>query len=284
VADAGQVAVVASNVGLILNPLGALSAARLPQAPGGSFGAPARPMVDVDLTDADRIPVGRVTAGLAGIQLLADLAGEMVRGLDNITGLLDRALAISVVAVNAAKPEEITPLQQAIDGILLGVDAVAEQTRFGTTPLLNGTVPLLAVDLGAFGPADRAELALPDVRTARLGASAGGQPLAAIGTGGPDALSGAPASTAAVIQNARGEVAAARGAAEDLAAAVLTPGLEAGEAALEAATVGDRTGADRDFSVDAFAQALAQGTMGASLQSVYRNMLPRERWVRMLSE
>jgi hypothetical protein len=242
------------------------------------------PLVVVDLTNEQRIAIDRVVAGVAGAQLAANLVGEAQNGLTAIIDLLDQAAQLGAGPGGSSSPNQVEGQQEALDSILMGIEEVAEQTRFGGVQLLTGSFTGQGLNLGASGSTRSAKLELPDARLARLGSAAGGAPLASVLSGGPNALAVSPEPAMAIVSSARREATSALIALSAFQDQVVVPEANLRLAELNDVAVGGRAAPDLNFGVDAFAQALGQGAMGASLQAVYRSTLPRERWVRTLSE
>ena len=144
----------------------------------------------------------------------SEIAASVVQtaegAMDEVSRLLVNIRQRAVAAANTGVNNElvVAASQSEIQNALSSIDRIAQNTQFGSKPLLNGTNPELEFQIGA-DKGSKLKLALPNITTDKLGigSSDGGSSLAEVDVRTP---SGA-ASAISIVDKAISEIASSRG-------------------------------------------------------------------------
>jgi flagellin len=144
----------------------------------------------------------------------SEIAASVVQtaegAMDEVSRLLVNIRQRAVAAANTGVNNElvVAASQSEIQNALSSIDRIAQNTQFGSKPLLNGTNPELEFQIGA-DKGNTLKLALPNITTDKLGigSSDGGSSLAEVDVRTP---SGA-ASAISIVDKAISEIASSRG-------------------------------------------------------------------------
>ena len=144
----------------------------------------------------------------------SEIAASVVQtaegAMDEVSRLLVNIRQRAVAAANTGVNNElvVAASQSEIQNALSSIDRIAQNTQFGSKPLLNGTNSELEFQIGA-DKGNTIKLALPNITTDKLGigSSDGGSSLAEVDVRTP---SGA-ASAISIIDKAISEIASSRG-------------------------------------------------------------------------
>ncbi|MEC8543370.1 MAG: flagellin [SAR324 cluster bacterium] len=144
----------------------------------------------------------------------SEIAASVVQtaegAMDEVSRLLVNIRQRAVAAANTGVNNElvVAASQSEIQNALSSIDRIAQNTQFGSKPLLNGTNSELEFQIGA-DKGNTIKLALPNITTDKLGigSSDGGSSLAEVDVRTP---SGA-ASAISIVDKAISEIASSRG-------------------------------------------------------------------------
>ena len=157
-----------------------------------------------------RSQIGSLKEAAQNSELAASVVQTAEGAMDEVSRLLVNIRQRAVAAANTGVNNElvVAASQSEIQNALSSIDRIAQNTQFGSKPLLNGTNPELEFQIGA-DKGNTLKLALPNITTDKLGigSSDGGSSLAEVDVRTP---SGA-ASAISIVDKAISEIASSRG-------------------------------------------------------------------------
>ena len=157
-----------------------------------------------------RSQIGSLKEAAQNSEIAASVVQTAEGAMDEVSRLLVDIRQRAVAAANTGVNNElvVAASQSEIQNALSSIDRIAQNTQFGSKPLLNGTNPELEFQIGA-DKGNTLKLALPNITTDKLGigSSDGGSSLAEVDVRTP---SGA-ASAISIVDKAISEIASSRG-------------------------------------------------------------------------
>ena len=158
-----------------------------------------------------RSQIGSLKEAAQNSEIAASVVQTAEGAMDEVSRLLVNIRQRAVAAANTGVNNElvVAASQSEIQNALSSIDRIAQNTQFGSKPLLNGTNPELEFQIGA-DKGNTLKLALPNITTDKLGISSsedGGSSLAEVDVRTP---SGA-ASAISIVDKAISEIASSRG-------------------------------------------------------------------------
>ena len=157
-----------------------------------------------------RSQIGSLKEAAQNSEIAASVVQTAEGAMDEVSRLLVNIRQRAVAASNTGVNNElvVAASQSEIQNALSSIDRIAQNTQFGSKPLLNGTNPELEFQIGA-DKGNTLKLALPNITTDKLGigSSDGGSSLAEVDVRTP---SGA-ASAISIVDKAISEIASSRG-------------------------------------------------------------------------
>ena len=157
-----------------------------------------------------RSQIGSLKEAAQNSEIAASVVQTAEGAMDEVSRLLVNIRQRAVAAANTGVNNElvVAASQSEIQNALSSIDRIAQNTQFGSKPLLNGTNPELEFQNGA-DKGNTLKLALPNITTDKLGigSSDGGSSLAEVDVRTP---SGA-ASAISIVDKAISEIASSRG-------------------------------------------------------------------------
>ena len=157
-----------------------------------------------------RSQIGSLKEAAQNSEIAASVVQTAEGAMDEVSRLLVNIRQRAVAAANTGVNNElvVAASQSEIQNALSSIDRIAQNTQFGSKPLLNGTNPELEFQIGA-DKGNTLKLALPNITTDKLGigSSDGGSSLAEVDVRTP---SGA-ASAISTVDKAISEIASSRG-------------------------------------------------------------------------
>lgn len=157
-----------------------------------------------------RSQIGSLKEAAQNSEIAASVVQTAEGAMDEVSRLLVNIRQRAVAAANTGVNNElvVAASQSEIQNALSSIDRIAQNTQFGSKPLLNGTNPELEFQIGA-DKGNTLKLALPNITTDKLGigSSDGGSSLAEVDVRTP---SGA-ASAISIVDKAISEIASSRG-------------------------------------------------------------------------
>jgi flagellin len=158
-----------------------------------------------------RSQIGSLKEAAQNSEIAASVVQTAEGAMDEVSRLLVNIRQRAVAAANTGVNNElvVAASQFEIQNALSSIDRIAQNTQFGSKPLLNGTNPELEFQIGA-DKGNTLKLALPNITTDKLGMTSsedGGSSLAEVDVRTP---SGA-ASAISIVDKAISEIASSRG-------------------------------------------------------------------------
>ena len=157
-----------------------------------------------------RSQIGSLKEAAQNSEIAASVVQTAEGAMDEVSRLLVNIRQRAVAAANTGVNNElvVAASQSEIQNALSSIDRIAQNTQFGSKPLLNGTNSELEFQIGA-DKGNTIKLALPNITTDKLGigSSDGGSSLAEVDVRTP---SGA-ASAISIVDKAISEIASSRG-------------------------------------------------------------------------
>ena len=159
----------------------------------------------------DRSQISSLKEAAQNSEIAASVVQTAEGAMDEVSRLLVNIRQRAVAAANTGVNNElvVAASQSEIQNALSSIDRIAQNTQFGSKPLLNGTNPELEFQIGA-DKGNTLKLALPNITTDKLGIGSsedGGSSLAEVDVRTP---SGA-ASAISIVDKAISEIASSRG-------------------------------------------------------------------------
>ena len=163
------------------------------------------------ISESLRSQIGSLKEAAQNSEIAASVVQTAEGAMDEVSRLLVNIRQRAVAAANTGVNNElvVAASQSEIQNALSSIDRIAQNTQFGSKPLLNGTNPELEFQIGA-DKGNTLKLALPNITTDKLGISSsedGGSSLAEVDVRTP---SGA-ASAISIVDKAISEIASSRG-------------------------------------------------------------------------
>ena len=162
------------------------------------------------ISESLRSQISSLKEAAQNSEIAASVVQTAEGAMDEVSRLLVNIRQRAVAAANTGVNNElvVAASQSEIQNALSSIDRIAQNTQFGSKPLLNGTNPELEFQIGA-DKGNTLKLALPNITTDKLGigSSDGGSSLAEVDVSTP---SGA-ASAISIVDKAINEIASARG-------------------------------------------------------------------------
>ena len=157
-----------------------------------------------------RSQIGSLKEAAQNSEIAASVVQTAEGAMDEVSRLLVNIRQRAVAAANTGVNNElvVAASQSEIQNALSSIDRIAQNTQFGSKPLLNGTNSELEFQIGT-DKGNTIKLALPNITTDKLGigSSDGGSSLAEVDVRTP---SGA-ASAISIVDKAISEIASSRG-------------------------------------------------------------------------
>ena len=162
------------------------------------------------ISESLRSQISSLKEAAQNSEIAASVVQTAEGAMDEVSRLLVNIRQRAVAAANTGVNNElvVAASQSEIQNALSSIDRIAQNTQFGSKPLLNGTNPELEFQIGA-DKGNTIKLALPNITTDKLGigSSDGGSSLAEVDVRTP---SGA-ASAISIVDKAISEIASSRG-------------------------------------------------------------------------
>ena len=162
------------------------------------------------ISESLRSQISSLKEAAQNSEIAASVVQTAEGAMDEVSRLLVNIRQRAVAAANTGVNNElvVAASQSEIQNALSSIDRIAQNTQFGSKPLLNGTNPELEFQIGA-DKGNTLKLALPNITTDKLGigSSDGGSSLAEVDVRTP---SGA-ASAISIVDKAISEIASSRG-------------------------------------------------------------------------
>ena len=209
----------------------------------------------------------------------SEIAASVVQtaegAMDEVSRLLVNIRQRAIAAANTGVNNElvVAASQSEIQNALSSIDRIAQNTQFGSKPLLNGTNPELEFQIGA-DKGNTLKLALPNITTDKLGigSSDGGSSLAEVDVRTP---SGA-ASAISIVDKAISEIASSRGELGALQRSALQSNLVSLRLDVENLSAAESIIRDADVAIElAEFTRLQIMNQFAVAQAAQANVLPR---------
>ena len=162
------------------------------------------------ISESLRSQIGSLKEAAQNSEIAASVVQTAEAAMDEVSRLLVNIRQRAVAAANTGVNNElvVAASQSEIQNALSSIDRIAQNTQFGSKPLLNGTNSELEFQIGT-DKGNTIKLALPNITTDKLGigSSDGGSSLAEVDVRTP---SGA-ASAISIVDKAISEIASSRG-------------------------------------------------------------------------
>ena len=163
------------------------------------------------ISESLRSQIGSLKEAAQNSEIAASVVQTAEGAMDEVSRLLVNIRQRAVAAANTGVNNElvVAASQSEIQNALSSIDRIAQNTQFGSKPLLNGTNPELEFQIGA-DKGNTLKLALPNITTDKLGLTSsedGSSSLAEVDVRTP---SGA-ASAISIVDKAISEIASSRG-------------------------------------------------------------------------
>ena len=162
------------------------------------------------ISESLRSQISSLKEAAQNSEIAASVVQTAEGAMDEVSRLLVNIRQRAVAAANTGVNNElvVAASQSEIQNALSSIDRIAQNTQFGSKPLLNGTNSELEFQIGA-DKGNTIKLALPNITTDKLGigSSDGGSSLAEVDVRTP---SGA-ASAISIVDKAISEIASSRG-------------------------------------------------------------------------
>ena len=163
------------------------------------------------ISESLRSQISSLKEAAQNSEVAASVVQTAEGAMDEVSRLLVNIRQRAVAAANTGVNNElvVAASQSEIQNALSSIDRIAQNTQFGSKPLLNGTNPELEFQIGA-DKGNTLKLALPNITTDKLGIGSsedGGSSLAEVDVRTP---SGA-ASAISIVDKAISEIASSRG-------------------------------------------------------------------------
>ncbi len=163
------------------------------------------------ISESLRSQISSLKEAAQNSEVAASVVQTAEGAMDEVSRLLVNIRQRAVAAANTGVNNElvVAASQSEIQNALSSIDRIAQNTQFGSKPLLNGTNPELEFQIGA-DKGNTLKLALPNITTDKLGMTSsedGGSSLAEVDVRTP---SGA-ASAISIVDKAISEIASSRG-------------------------------------------------------------------------
>jgi flagellin len=161
------------------------------------------------ISESLRSQIGSLKEAAQNSEIAASVVQTAEGAMDEVSRLLVNIRQRAVAAANTGVNNELVVAASEIQNALSSIDRIAQNTQFGSKPLLNGTNPELEFQIGA-DKGNTLKLALPNITTDKLGIGSsedGGSSLAEVDVRTP---SGA-ASAISIVDKAISEIASSRG-------------------------------------------------------------------------
>ncbi len=162
------------------------------------------------ISESLRSQIGSLKEAAQNSEIAASVVQTAEGAMDEVSRLLVNIRQRAVAAANTGVNNElvVAASQSEIQNALSSIDRIAQNTQFGSKPLLNGTNSELEFQIGT-DKGNTIKLALPNITTDKLGigSSDGGSSLAEVDVRTP---SGA-ASAISIVDKAISEIASSRG-------------------------------------------------------------------------
>jgi flagellin len=163
------------------------------------------------ISESLRSQISSLKEAAQNSEIAASVVQTAEGAMDEVSRLLVNIRQRAVAAANIGVNNElvVAASQSEIQNALSSIDRIAQNTQFGSKPLLNGTNPELEFQIGA-DKGNTLKLALPNITTDKLGIGSsedGDSSLAEVDVRTP---SGA-ASAISIVDKAIGEIASSRG-------------------------------------------------------------------------
>ena len=163
------------------------------------------------ISESLRSQISSLKEAAQNSEIAASVVQTAEGAMDEVSRLLVDIRQRAVAAANTGVNNElvVAASQSEIQNALSSIDRIAQNTQFGSKPLLNGTNPELEFQIGA-DKGNTLKLALPNITTDKLGIGSsedGSSSLAEVNVRTP---SGA-ASAISIVDKAISEIASSRG-------------------------------------------------------------------------
>jgi flagellin len=163
------------------------------------------------ISESLRSQISSLKEAAQNSEVAASVVQTAEGAMDEVSRLLVNIRQRAVAAANTGVNNElvVAASQSEIQNALSSIDRIAQNTQFGSKPLLNGTNPELEFQIGA-DKGNTLKLALPNITTDKLGLTSsedGSSSLAEVDVRTP---SGA-ASAISIVDKAISEIASSRG-------------------------------------------------------------------------
>ncbi|MFZ8895927.1 MAG: flagellin [bacterium] len=163
------------------------------------------------ISESLRSQISSLKEAAQNSEVAASVVQTAEGAMDEVSRLLVNIRQRAVAAANTGVNNElvVAASQSEIQNALSSIDRIAQNTQFGSKPLLNGTNPELEFQIGA-DKGNTLKLALPNITTDKLGIGSsedGSSSLAEVDVRTP---SGA-ASAISIVDKAISEIASSRG-------------------------------------------------------------------------
>ncbi|MGA1127688.1 MAG: flagellin [bacterium] len=163
------------------------------------------------ISESLRSQISSLKEAAQNSEVAASVVQTAEGAMDEVSRLLVNIRQRAVAAANTGVNDElvVAASQSEIQNALSSIDRIAQNTQFGSKPLLNGTNPELEFQIGA-DKGNTLKLALPNITTDKLGIGSsedGSSSLAEVDVRTP---SGA-ASAISIVDKAISEIASSRG-------------------------------------------------------------------------
>ena len=163
------------------------------------------------ISESLRSQISSLKEAAQNSEVAASVVQTAEGAMDEVSRLLVNIRQRAVTAANTGVNNElvVAASQSEIQNALSSIDRIAQNTQFGSKPLLNGTNPELEFQIGA-DKGNTLKLALPNITTDKLGLTSsedGSSSLAEVDVRTP---SGA-ASAISIVDKAISEIASSRG-------------------------------------------------------------------------
>ena len=162
------------------------------------------------ISESLRSQIGSLKEAAQNSEIAASVVQTAEGAMDEVSRLLVNIRQRAVAAANTGVNNElvVAASQSEIQNALSSIDRIAQNTQFGSKPLLNGTNSELEFQIGT-DRGNTLKFALPNITTDKLGigSSDGGSSLAEVDVRTP---SGA-ASAISIVDKAISEIASSRG-------------------------------------------------------------------------
>ena len=163
------------------------------------------------ISESLRSQISSLKEAAQNSEVAASVVQTAEGAMDEVSRLLVNIRQRAVAAANTGVNNElvVAASQSEIQNALSSIDRIAQNTQFGSKPLLNGTNPELEFQIGA-DKGNTLKLALPNITTDKLGIGSSEDGSASLAEVDVRTPSGA-ASAISIVDKAISEIASSRG-------------------------------------------------------------------------